>query len=167
MSMSHAGVLPAPRSRRSSLLYRLAGGTIAVAVLVAVAIALWPQSEIDKARADGEAYGTAVTALYAAQTPDEARAALADVHSAAADTRDHAGDALGAQADAQADALDRAADGFFGTLGADDEFSADVYQAQLDVALDDLDEQAAGFRTQGSDVQQAFADGYADGRDGE
>jgi hypothetical protein len=163
MAISHAGVLPAARTRRSSLLYWFAGGAVAVAVLVAVALALRPQSEADRARADGEAYGAAVAALRSAQSPDDARIALEDVHAAAADTRDHAGDALGAQLAAQEDALARAVDGFLGARGAEDEFGADVYNARLDVALDDLDEQAADFRAQGDDVERAFADGYADG----
>jgi hypothetical protein len=162
MAISHAGVLPAPRSTRSSLLYWFAGGAVALAVLVAVAIALWPQSATDRARADGEAYGAAVAQLRDARSADDVRVALADVHSAAADTRAHAGDAVADQVDAQEDALSRAADGYFGSLGAEDEFTADVYRAQLDVAGDDVADQASDFRAQGDDVARAFADGYAD-----
>src|SRR5919108_294882 len=100
----------------------------ALAVLAALTIALWPASETDKARADGEQLGEAVSTLYAAESPAEVNAALADVHRAAADARDHAGDAVADQANAQADALDRAADGFVGMYTADDDFDAELYE---------------------------------------
>ena len=63
------------------------------------------------------------------------------------------------------DALDRAADGFVGTLTADDEFEQDLYEAELDVAVDDLTSQAEDFRTTGPEVQQAFWDGFDTGLD--
>lgn len=79
------------------------------------------------------------------------------------DTRDHAGDAVYNQAVDQEDALTRAADGFVGTLTADDAFEADRYQAELDIAVYDLNNQAADFRDQGPEVRQAFYEGYQDG----
>ena len=82
---------------------------------------------------------------------------------AASDTADHAGDAVANQVNDQADALDRAADGFVGSLTADDEFEHDLYQAELDIAVDDLTSQAEDFRTTGPEVQQAFWDGYDTG----
>jgi gas vesicle protein len=168
MAISHAGALPAttPRTRKARL-YWLAGGAIAVAVLVAVAIALWPQSETDKARADGKAYGAAVAELSAAQSGEEVRHALEDVHTALVDTREHAGDAVAEQAAAQEDALSRAVDGFVGGATTDDEFSREVYDAQLEVALDDVAQQAHDFRTTGPEVQQAFWQGYDQGVRGE
>jgi hypothetical protein len=146
-----------------STLTWLAAGVLVAATLVAATIALWPASEADKARADGEELGEAITALYYAETSAEIDAALADVHDAVLDTRDHAGDAVYSQVAEQEDALARAADGFVGSRTADNEFEADVYQAELDVALDDLSTQAADFRDQGPEVRQAFWDGYEDG----
>lgn len=81
---------------------------------------------------------------------------MPDVHAAASDIRDHAGDAVADQVADQQDALDRAADGFVGTNTSDDEWDADLYQAELDTAVDDLNNQADDFRTAGPDVQQAF-----------
>jgi hypothetical protein len=82
---------------------------------------------------------------------------------AIADTRDHAGDAVANQVDDQADALSRAADGFVGVHTSDDAFSVDLYQAELNTAVDDLGDNAEDFRTTGPEVQQAFWDGYQDG----
>jgi hypothetical protein len=141
----------------------VAGGLLAVAALTAVVVVLvWP-SEADKARADGERYGEAVAQLAAADTPAEVDAALVDVRDAAADTRDHAGDAAAGQVADQQDALDRAVDGFVGSATSDDGFEADLYEAEFDTAVDDLTTQADDFRTQGSEVQQAFWEGYQDG----
>ena len=160
--------LPAPRSAdRSKLLRRVGGGGLVAAGLAALTLAVWPASETDKARDDGRDYGRAVAALYDAQSLTDVDDALIDLHAAAADTREHAGDAVASQVDAQRDALDRAVDGFAGSLTADDGFSADVYQAELETAVDDVAAQAEDFRTQGSDVQQAFWDGYQDGLDGD
>jgi hypothetical protein len=148
---------------RSAMSRWVAGGLLAIAALTAVVIALvWP-SEADKARADGERYGEAVAQLAAADTATEVDAALVDVRDAAADTRDHAGDAVAGQVADQQDALDRAVDGFVGSRTSDDAFEADLYEAELDIAVDDLTTQADDFRAQGSDVQQAFWDGYQDG----
>jgi hypothetical protein len=167
MAISHAGLLPARTSPRTKRLLRwILGGTLAVALLTAVTIAVWPASETDKARADGEHYGAAVADLYDATSLEEADAALSDLHTAAVDTREHAGDALSDQVARQSDALDRAVDGYAGMRTTGDEFTADVYQAQLDVAVDDLAAQADDFRATGTDVQRAFWDGYRDGRNG-
>jgi hypothetical protein len=167
MSTAHTATAPvAPRtgsrSRRSTL-GRLMAGLLVAAALVAATVALWPPSEADKAREDGEQLGEAVTALYYAESSAEVDAALADVHDAVLDTRDHAGDAVYDQTVAQEDALARAADGFVGSLTADDEFEADLYQAELEIAVDDLGTQAADFRDQGPEVRQAFYEGYQDG----
>ena len=152
---------PVPQPRTSRLVSWIAGGTAVSALLATLAIAAWPASAADQARADGERYGQAVSDLYAAQSPAEVDAALSDMHGAAADARDHAGDEVADQVAAQEDALARAADGFVGTNTSD--ASADLYQAELDVAVDDLSSQAADFRDQGPDVRQAFWDGVDDG----
>ena len=156
--------VPAPRSDRLSAIVRwVTVGVLASAAIAAIAVAVWPASEADKARDDGERFGEAVAALYVAETPEEVDAALVDVHDAVADTREHAGDAVADQVSAQADALERAADGFVGSRTAGDSFEQDLYQAELDVAVDDLTSQADDFREQGPEVQQAFWDGYQDG----
>jgi hypothetical protein len=142
-------------------LAHIAGGTSLAAVLAAAAIAVWPASEADKARADGEQLGEAVNALYAADSPTEVDAALADVHSAASDARVHAGDAVYDQVAAQEDALSRAAEGYVGYYTTDDAWEAELYEAELDVALEDLEDNADEFRTNGPEVQQAFWDGYS------
>jgi hypothetical protein len=160
MSLAHA--LPA-RARRSPLLRWIAGGVLTAAALTAVVIALWPASQTDKARADGEQLGQAVSRLYDAQSRADVDAALADIDVAVAETRDHAGDAVAGQAADQTDTLDRAVDGFVGTHTSTDAWDVDLYQAELNTALDDLGTQAADFRTQGPEVQQAFWDGYQTG----
>jgi hypothetical protein len=137
-------------------------GAAAVAALAGLTIAVWPASEADKARADGERYGEAVAALYAAESPGEVDAALADMHAAAADARGHAGEAVGDHVGDQEDALARAADGYAG-MATTDGFEADLYEAELDAAVDDLADQADEFRTNAPDVQAAFWDGYDDG----
>jgi hypothetical protein len=129
------------------------------AVLAALAVVLWPASEADKAREDGEQVGDAVVQLYNADTSAEVDAALVELDQAVTDTREHAGDEVAEQLDEQADALNRAADGFVGANTTDDAFEADLYQAELDVALDDLSSQASDFRAQGPEVNQAFWEG--------
>jgi hypothetical protein len=168
MAISHAGVAPATTtsSRARKLARWILGGTVVAALLTALTIAVWPASETDKARADGEKYGAAVADLYDATSAEEVDAAVSDMHDAAVDTRNHAGDAVSDQVNRQTDALDRAGDGYVGSRTTDDEFSADVYQAQLDVAVDDLATQADDFRSTGPEVQQAFWDGYQDGLNG-
>jgi hypothetical protein len=139
----------------------LVAGAVTLAVVLAAAVVFWPVSAADRARDDGEQVGRAVVRLSEAQSAGEVDAALGDLRTALADTRDHAGDAVADQASAQADALDRAVEGFAGTHASDDAFSVDLYRAELNTALDDLEGQAADFRDEGSDVQQAFWDGYA------
>jgi len=155
---------PALGARRSddrrTLLRRLCAGVLLAATVAVLAIALWPASVDEPRRADGEQLGRAVSSLYDAQTPADVDAALADVHRALQDAGDHAGDAVAEQVDDQAGALDRAADGFVGMHTSGDELEADLYQAELEYALDDLTAQAEGFRTQGTEVQQAYWDGY-------
>jgi len=164
MSVAHAGSVPVTRS---SVLAWIAGSTLLLAAIVAIAIAVWPASEADKARADGEQLGAAVSALYAADSSPEVDAALTELHAAASDARVHAGDAVADQVADQEDALARAADGFVGSRASTDDFEAELYQAELDVAVDDLANQAEDFRTTGPEVQQAFWEGYESGVAGE
>jgi hypothetical protein len=140
----------------------IGSGALIVAAIVAIAIAVWPASEADKAREDGKQLGEAVGALYNATSADEVDAALTDIHTAVVDTREHAGDAVVNQIDDQADALSRAADGFVGAHTTDG-FDQDLYQAELDGAVDDLTSQADDFRTTGPEVQQAFWNGVEEG----
>jgi hypothetical protein len=159
--MSTAQTTPAlvPATDRKPLLRWIAGSGAVASLLAVVAIAVWPASEVDKAREDGEQFGEAVAQLYAADSPSEVDAALIEVHAAASDTREHTGDAVAAQEDA----LARAADGFVGMHTESDSWEADLYEYELDVALDDLESNAEEFRTTGPEVQQAFWDGYETG----
>jgi hypothetical protein len=167
--MSVAPTTPAPaapaagQDRTMSLLRWITGGAVLATILTVVTIAVWPASETDKARADGKQLGQAVAQLQSAQSQADVDAALADVDAAVSDARDHAGDAVANQVADQDDALDRAVDGFTGTHSSGDAFEVDLYQAELNTAVDDLDNQAEDFRTQGPEVQQAFWDGYQDG----
>jgi len=145
-------------TRRGHLLRWVGGGALVVAAIVAIALAVWPASETDKAREDGKQVGQAVNALYTATSTEEVDAALTDLRTAVADTRDHAGDRVSSQIDDQADALSRAADGLAG-VHTTDGFDQDLYQAELDTAVDDLSTQADDFRTEGPEVQQAFWNG--------
>ena len=154
---------PAAGADRRSLLGWITGGIAVAALLAALAIALWPASEADKARDDGEKVGVAVNHLYNAESSTDVDAAVAELDAAVADTRAHAGDAVADQADAQTDALSRAADGFAGSVTTDDEWDYELYQAELDVALDDLTDNASDFRGEGPEVQQAFWEGVDDG----
>ena len=115
-----------------SLVLKITGGLSLAALLTALAIAVWPASNTDKARSDGEALGAAVASLNSATTQEEIDAALVDISDAAADTRDHAGD----------------------------EFSQDIYEWELEDAHTDLNGNAEDFRTEGPEVQQAFWEGY-------
>jgi hypothetical protein len=146
-----------------SLIGKIAAGTGIAAVLAATAIAVWPASEAEKAYDDGKAFGAAVAQLQAADTYEEVDDALVELSVAAQDTADHAGSAVTDQVEDQADALSRAADGFVGSHTADDSFEADLYQAELDYAVDDLTGNAEDFRTTGPEVQQSFWDGFDDG----
>jgi hypothetical protein len=166
MSVSHTTPSTASAEREaggSSLLRRVSGGLVTAAVVAAVTLALWPASEADKARDDGEQFGQAVNHLYYADSEAEVDAALAEVDQAVSDTREHAGDEVAGQAADQEDALNRAVDGFVGANTTDDAFEADLYQAELDVAVDDLTSQASDFRAQGPEVHQAFWEGVDEG----
>jgi hypothetical protein len=143
-----------------SLSTKVGLGALCALLAAILTIALWPASEADKARGDGEQLGTAVSSLYAADSTDEVDAALDDVADAAADTRAHAGDQVGERVNDAEDALSRAADGFAGSVTADDEFEQDVYQAELDDAVADLDGQAQDVRDDAPEVEQAFWDGF-------
>lgn len=166
MSAVHTAPAPAAGGDRTSLLRRITGGALAAAILCVVAIAVWPASEADKARDDGEQLGAAVSQLYNAQSSAEVDAALAEIDTAVSEARAHAGDEVADQVADQQDALARAADGFVGAYTSDDAFEADLYQAELDIALDDLANQAGDFRAQGPDVHQAFWEGVDDGLTG-
>jgi hypothetical protein len=171
--MSLTDTTPAPAApaagagRRASLLRWLTGGALGATALTVVAIAVWPASAADKARDDGERFGAAVNQLYTADSSAEVDAALTELDAAAGETRDHAGGAVADQVATQEDALARAADGFAGSLTTTDSFEYELYQAELDIALDDLTSQAEDFRTEGPEVQQAFWEGYETGVAGE
>jgi hypothetical protein len=166
MSAVPSTTAPAHTTKLASPLRWIAGGGATAAALAALAIAVWPASEADKARDDGERFGAAVAQLQAADTTAEVDAALVEVRDAASDTRDHGYDAVSSQVADQADARDRAADGYVGSITSDDAFEADLYEAELDGALDDLEDNADDFRTTGPEVQQAFWDGYETGVNG-
>jgi len=142
---------------------RVLAAAVALAAIVAVTIAVWPASAADKARADGKHLGQAVGDLYHAQSQADVDAAFADMRGALDDTRDHAGDELNEQLDKQADALNRAADGFVGAHTSDDGWDQDLYQSELDYAVDDLVNNADDFRNQRSDVNQAYVEGFQSG----
>jgi hypothetical protein len=152
--------LEAPRRR---LLFWAGGGAGVAAILAAGAIALWPASTVDQARDDGERFGESVAALYSAQSADEVDAALGELQSAVVDTREHVGDDVANHVSDQQDALARAADGFVGTRTADDAWSIDLYQAELNTAVEDLSDEAQRFRTTGPEAAQAFYEGVEEG----
>jgi hypothetical protein len=155
---------PAPETASRSRLVRwIAVGGAGVAIVTAVAIAVWPASAADNARDDGERLGEAVGQLYNAQNAAEVDAALAEMDAAVSETRVHAGERVAEQVADQQDALAHAADGFVGAQTTDDAFEADLYQAELDVALDDLANQASDFRAEGPEVHQAFWEGVQEG----
>jgi hypothetical protein len=170
MSTTHTARAPRARvsgkSRGAALGWTAAIGVFVVA-LAALALALWPASEADKAREDGKQVGEAVGKLYYAQSASEADAALAELNTAVADTREHAGDAVANQAADQEDALARAVDGAVGSATTGDDFEYAVYQTELEYALNDLETQADDFRATGSDVQQAFWEGFQEGLPGD
>ena len=78
-----ATTTPAPASAgagsSTSLLAKLIGGTSLVAGLAAVAIAVWPASEAEKAYDDGERFGAAVAQLQSADTTAEVDDALVEL----------------------------------------------------------------------------------------
>jgi hypothetical protein len=153
---------PTP-TKRTSLPARIAGGVVTAALLVALAVAVWPASEADRARADGEQLGQAVSDLRDAGSEAEVEAALADIDAAVSDAREHTGEEVSEQVAEQQDALARAADGFVGATTTDDAFEPDLYEAELDYALDELASQAADFREQGPEVHQAYWEGFEEG----
>jgi hypothetical protein len=142
---------------------RFVAALLALAVVAAATVAFWPASEADKARDDGEQVGQAVNHLYYAESTADVDAALEELDQAVSDTLSHQSDALDEQVTDQADALDRAANGFVGSLTSDDEFDQDLYEAELDYALDDLSSQADDFRTNAPEVEQAFWQGVDSG----
>ena len=167
MAVAQTTPTPARLARRISAPGWVAAGVIALAaILAAVTIAAWPTSEADKARADGDRLGEAVAQLYNAQSSADVDAALTEIHAAAGDTRDHAGDRVADQVADQEDALARAADGFAGVHTSSDAFEVDLYQAELDIAVDDLTAQASAFRADGPEVEQAFWEGFQGGLNG-
>jgi hypothetical protein len=139
--------------------FRIAGAVLAAVILCVAALALWPASAADKARDDGEQVGQAVTQLQSADSRSEADAALAELDAAVTETRDHAGDEVADQLSDQAEALDHAVNGFVGYHTTDSDWDAALYEAELEVALDDLYDQAADFREQGPEVHEAFWEG--------
>ena len=154
---------PARTSKLGSKLSWIGGGGAAAAMLAALAIAVWPASETDKARDDGERVGSAVAQVQAAGTTEEVDDALAELQDAVHDTRAHGYDAVNSQVSDQADALDRAANGYVGSITSDDDFEQAVYDDELDTAVSDLENNASDFRETGPEVQQAFWDGYQTG----
>ena len=152
--------LRAPRRR---LLCWAGGGAGVVAALVAGTIALWPASTVEQARDDGVYFGEAVNLLYSAQGADEVDEALATVQDAAMNARDHVSDDVANHIADQQDALARAADGFVGTHTADDAWSVDLYQAELNTAVEDLADEAEQFRATGPEAAQAFYEGVQSG----
>jgi hypothetical protein len=142
---------------------RFVASLLALAVVATAAWAFWPASEADKARDDGEQVGQAVNHLYYAESTEEVNDALDELNTAVSDTRDHGSDALDEQVTDQADALERAADGFVGSVTSDNDFDQELYQSELDYALDDLSGQADHFRTNAPEVEQAFWQGVDSG----
>jgi hypothetical protein len=146
-----------------SLSTKLGLGTLCALAIAILTIALWPASEADKAREDGEQVGAAVSALYEADSTEEVDTALADLDDAAADTRAHAGDQADERVNDAQDALSRAADGFAGAVTADSDWDQELYEAELDVALDDLADGAEDTYEDAPEVEQAFWDGFDSG----
>ena len=157
---------PARKTTLATWVTWIAGATAAVAAIVVLVIAVWPASETDKARDDGERVGAAVAQVQSASTTEEVDDALAELQDAVHDTRAHGYDAVSSQASDQADALDRAANGYVGSISSDDDFEQAIYDDELDAALSDLENNASDFQTTGPEVQQAFWDGYETGLNG-
>jgi hypothetical protein len=158
-----SAVTMTPARSRSSVVRWIAGAIGLATLITVVTIAVWPASAADKARADGKHLGQAVGDLYHAQSQADVEAAFDDMRSALDDTRTHASDELSNQVDKQADALNRAADGFVGAHSSDNEWDQDLYQSELDYAVDDLVNNADDFSNQHSEVANAYADGFQDG----
>jgi hypothetical protein len=163
MSAIETTPAPAETSQRASVLRWIAGGGAVATALTIVAVAVWPASATEQARQDGERLGEAVSQLYGAETYAEVDDALTEVRDAARDARIHAGDNVSEQVSEQGDALARAANGFVGSVTSTEEFDAELYQAELDIAVDDLASQAEDFRAEGPEVVDAFWGGVEDG----
>ena len=97
-------------------------GSLCALLAAILTIALWPASEADKARGDGEQFTERVS-------------------------------------DAE-DALSRAADGFVGAVTTESGWDQELYEAELDDALADLDDQFTDTRENAPEVEQAFWDGF-------
>jgi hypothetical protein len=141
----------------------ITGGAVLAAILTALTIALWPMSETEQARQDGENIGHAVVDLRNAETTGDVDSALDDLHASIRDARDHAGDAVYDQVEAQGDAIYHAVNGFIGATESDDGWDQELYEEELDQALEDLASQAEDFRTGTPEVAQAFGEGLQDG----
>jgi hypothetical protein len=152
-----------PARSRSSVVRWIAGAIGLATIITVVAIAVWPASAADKAREDGKHMGQAVGELYNAQSQADVEAAFADMRSSLDDSRQHAGDELNKQVDQQVDALNRAADGFVGAHTSDSSWDQDLYQSELDYAVDDLANNADDFSNQHSEVVNAYWDGFQSG----
>ena len=139
------------------------GGLALALAVTAIAIAVWPASEAEKAREDGEQLGQAVAQLQDAETQEEVDAAWDDVVTEVETSVDHGGDAVAEQADKQAEMLDWALDSYAGAVDADDEFEQDVYETELDYALTELESNAEEFRTSADDVVQSYWEGFDEG----
>jgi hypothetical protein len=155
-----------PQAGRKRLVNRLTAGAATLAAVAAVTVAVWPASEAEKAYDDGHDVGVAVSDLYYADSSEEVDQALADLDDALVDTREHAGDAVYEQADKQADALDRAVDGYVGATTSSDDWDQELYEAELEDAVDDLQDNAEEFQTEAPEVEQSFWDGVDDGLEG-
>jgi hypothetical protein len=142
----------------------LAGGTLVVAVLTALTIALWPQSDADKARSDGEKFGNAVAELRDAETTSDVHDGLGDLNNAVHDTREHLNDAVSGQASEQGDAIYHTVNGLMGAASTDEgSWDQDLYEEEFDQAVDDFSSNVDEFRTGAPEVTQAFWDGVQSG----
>lgn len=148
---------------RRPWLYRVGIGSMLAACVAALTIAVWPASAAETARDDGERLGAAVAALYEADTAEEVDEALIEVRDAAEESRDHSSEELDEQIDSQVDALDRAVDGFVGMHETDSDWDYELYEAELDTAVEDLEDQAEEFRTEAPEVVDAFWEGFDEG----
>jgi hypothetical protein len=152
-----------PARSRSSVVRWIVGALGLATLVTVVTIAVWPASAADKAHADGKHLGQAVGDLYYAQSQTDVDAAFADMRSALDDTRSHASDELSSQVDQQADALYSAADGFVGSHTSDNEWDQELYQYELDYAVDDFNNNVDDFSNQHSEVANAYWDGLQEG----
>lgn len=143
------------------------GACLVALALMAATIAVWPASEADKARDDGEQLGEAMTQVYEADSQSELDSALAAVDEAVSVSSDHAGDAVAEQVERQANALDRAVEGYYGAVTTTDEWEQELYETQLSYAVTDLEYNADEFRGSSDDVVEAYWDGFDDGFDKE